>query len=169
MVTMACAACLQVASEDTVLFTAQVYADKLREASLAIVGSLHGEQLAIDKLAPLVRCPHLSQFWLSASVLSDDAHDLLLQKQQPQVKRLLLLKLTKTTRFQVCLPAGSCLRVTSGQLEVRACCGSWMRQQSGKLYRKASVSRAHPACSQHPVACSEGSGGALTCIASGAS
>jgi hypothetical protein len=33
----------------------------------------------------------------SCSLLSDDAHDLLLQKQQPQVKRLLLLKLTKTT------------------------------------------------------------------------
>jgi hypothetical protein len=39
-----------------------------------------------------VRCPHLSQFWLSASVLSDDADKRLLGALQPQLKRLLLLK-----------------------------------------------------------------------------
>jgi hypothetical protein len=75
----------QVTSEDTVLYTAQAYADKL-----AASGS--SSQLAVDALAPLVRCPHLSQFWLSASVLSDDADKLLLWGLQLQLKRLLLLK-----------------------------------------------------------------------------
>jgi hypothetical protein len=45
-----------------------------------------------ERLAPLVRCPHLSQFWLSASVLSGDADKLLLRGLQPQLKRLLLHK-----------------------------------------------------------------------------
>jgi hypothetical protein len=67
-----------------VLYTAQAYADKAATNSK--------RKQAINKLAPLVRCPHLSQFWLSASVLSDDANRLLLHKLQPQLKRLLLLK-----------------------------------------------------------------------------
>jgi hypothetical protein len=78
--------CTQVATEDIVLYTAQAYADKLAPTS-----SLQ-QAAAVNKLAPLVRCPHLSQLWLSASVLSDDADKLLLQGLQPQLKRLLLLK-----------------------------------------------------------------------------
>jgi hypothetical protein len=76
---------LQVASEDTVLYTAQSYVDNLAAAGRTV---LH----AVDRLAPLVRCPHLSQFWLSASVLSDDADKLLLRGLQHRLKRLLLLK-----------------------------------------------------------------------------
>jgi hypothetical protein len=45
----------------------------------------------VGKLAPLVRCPHLSQFWLSASVLSDTANKLLLRGLKPQLQQLLLL------------------------------------------------------------------------------
>jgi hypothetical protein len=87
-----CTVWLQVASEDTVLFTAQAYADKLGTAN-----HWDREGLALHTLAPLVRCPHLSQFWMSAAVLSDEARKLLLQKLQPQLKRLLFMKMTKTT------------------------------------------------------------------------
>jgi hypothetical protein len=76
---------LQVASEDTVLHTAQPYVDNLAAAG-------HEVLQAVDRLAPLVRCPRLSQFWLSASVLSDDADRLLLRGLQYRLKRLLLLK-----------------------------------------------------------------------------
>jgi hypothetical protein len=71
---------MQVASEETVLYTAQAYGDSL------------ATQTAVDKLAPLVRCPHLPHFWLSASILSSDADKLLLQRMQPQLKQLMLLK-----------------------------------------------------------------------------
>jgi hypothetical protein len=73
----------QVASEDTVLYTAQTYADKRQAGS-------RRQRLAVQKLTPLVRCPHLSQFWVMASALSDDADKLLLSRLQPQLKRLLL-------------------------------------------------------------------------------
>jgi hypothetical protein len=76
---------IQVASEDTVLHTAQAYTN-----SKAAAGC--DQQPLVDKLAPLVRCPHLSQFWLSAALLSGDADKLLLQGLQPQLKQLLLLK-----------------------------------------------------------------------------
>ena len=56
------------------------------------LGATGSQQQAVDRLAPLVRCPHLSQHWLSALVLSDDADKLLLRGLQPQLKRLLLLK-----------------------------------------------------------------------------
>ena len=46
----------------------------------------------MKKLAPLVRCPHPSHFWLSASYLSDDAYKLLLIETRPRLKELLLLK-----------------------------------------------------------------------------
>jgi hypothetical protein len=76
--------CMQVASEDTVTYTAQAYVKSLAAES-------DKAQLAGEKLAPLVRCPHLSHFWLSASVLSVDADKLLLRSLQPQLKQLLLL------------------------------------------------------------------------------
>ena len=77
----------QVASEDTVMYTAQTYVGN--RAKFSTIGS---RQQAVDRLAPLVRCPRLSQFWLSASVLSDDADKLLLRGLQPQLKRLMLLQ-----------------------------------------------------------------------------
>jgi hypothetical protein len=75
-----------------VLLTAQAYADRL--AGSGSNPAFHS--LVVKRLAPLVRCPHLSQLWLSASVLSDDADKLLLGK-QPQLKQLLLLKLASST------------------------------------------------------------------------
>jgi hypothetical protein len=55
--------------------------------------------VAQDRLAPLVRCPHLSQFWLTAAVLSDDAPKLLLSGLQTQLKRLILAQ--EVTRTQL--------------------------------------------------------------------
>lgn len=72
---------LQVASEDTVLYTAQQYVDNQPESC---------SKDAKSKLAPLVRCPHLSHFWLSASVASSDAPKLLLSELRPQLRHLLL-------------------------------------------------------------------------------
>jgi hypothetical protein len=46
----------QVASEDTVLYTAQTYKGKLTDTQQ--------RQMAQQLLAPLIRCPRLSQFWL---------------------------------------------------------------------------------------------------------
>jgi hypothetical protein len=60
-----------------VLFTAQAYVDNLAAAG-------GDTQQAVDTLAPLLRCPHLSQLWLSATVLSDDAPRMLLHALQPQ-------------------------------------------------------------------------------------
>lgn len=53
--------------------------------------------MAQDRLAPLVHCPHLSQFWLAAAALSDDAPRLLLGGLHPQLKRLLLAQLGSRT------------------------------------------------------------------------
>jgi hypothetical protein len=77
--------CLQVASEDTVLYTAQAYTEHLE-----LSGS--SSHPALNELARLVRCPHLSQYLLSASVLSIDADKLVLRRLQPQLMQLLLLK-----------------------------------------------------------------------------
>ena len=84
------------------LYTAQAYVDKQTNAAKETFGAtpmpVFGAQqasaghLAVDKLAPLVRCPHLSQFWLSALVLSDDADKLLMRGLQPQLERLLLVR-----------------------------------------------------------------------------
>jgi hypothetical protein len=79
----------QVASEDTILYTAQTYSNKLSSISRR----LHAK----DRLAPLVRCRHLSPFWVSASVLSDNAQNLLLWELKPQIKQLLLLNLGCST------------------------------------------------------------------------
>jgi hypothetical protein len=81
--------CIQVAPEDTVLFTARTYVDNLAAAGGDV-------QQAVNTLAPLVRCPHLSQLWLSASVLSDDTPQMLLHALQSQLKRLLQLKLARS-------------------------------------------------------------------------
>ena len=71
------------------LFTAQAYADRNPWVD-PITASV--------RLAPLIRCPHLSQFWLSASVLSNEPHKVLLRKlqhvglAQSQLQQLLLRK-----------------------------------------------------------------------------
>lgn len=88
----AAALLLQVTSEDTVLFTAQAYMDQQPAGD--------AKQLAAAKLAPLLRCPHLSQFWLSVSVLADHAGEQLLGALQPQLKRLLLRKLACSPQQQ---------------------------------------------------------------------
>jgi hypothetical protein len=106
---------MQVSSEDTVLFTAQTYSDRLEETSFSF-----NQQPELDKLTRLVRCPHLSQFWLSASVLSDNADKLLLRGLQPQLKRLLLLKLNHIT--------DTVLPVTAAEIEeyIPAAPASWL-------------------------------------------
>jgi hypothetical protein len=86
---------IQVDSEDTVLFTVCTYINRIAAGG---PGSGVGDtQPALDKLSPLVRCPHLSQFWLSAALLSDDNSMLLLRELQPQLKRLQLLKSSCST------------------------------------------------------------------------
>jgi hypothetical protein len=52
---------LQVASEDTVLYTADTYVRKITD--------LQQRQTAQQLLAPLVRAQHLSEFWLTAAAL----------------------------------------------------------------------------------------------------
>jgi hypothetical protein len=74
---------VQVASEDTVLYTARQY-----------ISNLDGEQYdqAQQQLARVTRCPHLSRFWLSGSVNSAEADDMLLADLQTQLRQLLLLR-----------------------------------------------------------------------------
>jgi hypothetical protein len=73
---------LQVASEDTVLYTAQRYVVRFRGEQRA-----HAERL----LAPLIRCPHLSRYWLAGSVNSTTADSMLLAELRPHLRRLLML------------------------------------------------------------------------------
>jgi hypothetical protein len=83
--------CVQVSSEATVLFTAQAYCDTppLRRYLIP--------QQSMDRLALQVRCPHLSQFWLSASVLGLSTGKPLLHELLPQLRKLLLLKQADST------------------------------------------------------------------------
>lgn len=50
---------IQVTTEDTVLFTAQAYLNAQPDPEQ--------RQAAVQQLAPLIRCPHLSRVWLSAA------------------------------------------------------------------------------------------------------
>jgi len=75
---------LQATSEDNVLYTAQKYVDSITDPQQW--------QAAAQKLAPLIRCPHVSTFWLSASVLSDDAPKLLLNQLSKQVGQLVMVQ-----------------------------------------------------------------------------
>lgn len=77
---------LQADSEDTIFHTAQAYFDNLPTWQLA---------QAQQRLAPLIRCQHLSGLWLTAAALSDDAPKLLLGDLQPQLKKLTLAKQTE--------------------------------------------------------------------------
>jgi len=67
-----------------VLSTAQKYVDNITDPQR--------KQAAAQKLAPLIRCPHVSLFWLSASVLSDDAPKLLLNQLSKQVGKLIMVQ-----------------------------------------------------------------------------
>jgi len=68
---------LQATSEDNVLYTAQKYVDNITDPQQ--------KHAAAQKLAPLIRCPHLSPFWLS-----DDAPKLLLNQLSKQVGKLIM-------------------------------------------------------------------------------
>jgi hypothetical protein len=55
------------------------------------------DQQIQERLGPLIRCQHLSQFWLLLSVVSDDAGQMPLAQLQPQLKRLLTLRSATVT------------------------------------------------------------------------
>jgi hypothetical protein len=76
-----------VASEDTVLFTAEAYVNNMPTETDE---ECTAKEAAKAKLAPLIRCPHLSQFWVAAAVLSEEAINLLLEKVENPVKQLLI-------------------------------------------------------------------------------
>lgn len=75
---------LQVHSEETILYTAQQYVDQLPQKDQSAVA---------QKPAPLIRCPHLSAFWLSVSVMSESAAKLVLFTQRTHVQKLLMMRL----------------------------------------------------------------------------
>jgi hypothetical protein len=77
---------LQVASEDTILYTAREYTSKLNLRQPA-----HAQH-ALKVLAPLVRCPQLSRYWLSGAVHAADHGQTLLSELRPQMWQLLLLR-----------------------------------------------------------------------------
>jgi hypothetical protein len=74
---------LQVASEDTVLYTARQYANKLKDAE---------QQRAQQLLAPLIRCPHLSHSCGSGAFHAAVDGRTLLSELRPQIGQLLLLR-----------------------------------------------------------------------------
>lgn len=71
---------LQVASEDTVLYTVQEYHNRLT--------SDDKRSSVLVKLVPLIRCQHLSMFWLGAAVLSPQTYRLVINLLQPKLKAL---------------------------------------------------------------------------------
>jgi hypothetical protein len=89
---------VQVASEDTVLYTAQAYVDKLKADSLGSADI----QLVQSKLAALVRCPQLSMIWRTAtaveSTVAENTQEQLLGGQQAQLRQLLLLQAPASQR-----------------------------------------------------------------------
>jgi hypothetical protein len=87
---------LQVASEDTVLYTAETYFRKgsWRQDSSFLSGAFQASKEAAYKqqLAWHIRCPHLSQFWLAAAAFSPDAGGMLLADLQPEIQQLFFVK-----------------------------------------------------------------------------
>jgi hypothetical protein len=73
-----------VSSEDNVLYTAQAWMDKQPVAEQAA---------AAAKLAPCIRCLQLSQLWLSALAISEDAADGLMQTYLKHIKQYYSLQL----------------------------------------------------------------------------
>lgn len=89
-------ACALVSSEDTVLYTVQRYLDKACLADTASGSDSDTIRQRIqERLGPLIRCQHLSHYWLTLSVLSDDADDMPLAQLKPQLKQLLLMRSVK--------------------------------------------------------------------------
>jgi hypothetical protein len=87
LLTFACD--LQVASEDTVLYTLQKYLKSIRCPA--------EKSVAKQRLASLVRSQHLSQFWLTTLVVSEKADYLGLSS----LEALLLLRSSKPAGSQV--------------------------------------------------------------------
>lgn len=59
------------------------------------------QQTAIrQRLAPLVRCHHLSQYWLAVSAMTAAAPELLLADLQPQLQQLLVLQAVRPGSVQ---------------------------------------------------------------------
>jgi hypothetical protein len=79
-----CVTALQVASEDTVLYTAREYLNGLGGEEQC----KRGQQL----LAPLIRCPHLSRYWLSGAVHAADDDSALLSELRSHMWQLLMLR-----------------------------------------------------------------------------
>ena len=84
MVPLLLAAVLQVASEDTVLYTARRYCSGLEDQEQ--------KQFAKEQLARVIRCQHLSHYWLSGLVNSAKLNAVLLAELRPQMRLLLLLR-----------------------------------------------------------------------------
>jgi hypothetical protein len=84
------------ACEDTVLYTAQAYHDANSRLRMTSLQSFSWRQ----QLSKLIRCPHLSGFWLTAAALASDAYrrQMLLGDWQPQVKQLLLAQQVEPRR-----------------------------------------------------------------------
>ena len=69
------------------LYTAQAYVNKIIDR--------HQHAAARQQLAPLIRCPQLSLYWLSASVYSPDAPNLLLSPSdgfRAELQKLLIMR-----------------------------------------------------------------------------
>lgn len=74
----------QVASEDTALSAVRTYVNSARSSV---------RQAARAALGPLIRCQHLSVYWLSACVLSEHGLGLLFTPFSKQLKKLLMARL----------------------------------------------------------------------------
>jgi hypothetical protein len=68
-----------------VLFTAEHYISHIRNSC-----DRSQWDFAKHQLARLTRCPHLSRYWLSASIAAEQAYMRLLADLRPQLRRLLL-------------------------------------------------------------------------------
>jgi hypothetical protein len=95
---------LQVASEDTVLYTVQRYMDSHCRARR---NKLSGDNYDDDgfegysrehiqkRLGPLLRCQHLSQYWLLLSAMSYGSYSMPLFQLERELKQLLTLRTLK--------------------------------------------------------------------------
>lgn len=75
---------MQVSTEDTVLFTAQRYVNSQEDQQQ--------RQAAEQQLAQLVRCPHLSHFWLTAALQAEQSRLLLVPLREQPLKLLAYLQ-----------------------------------------------------------------------------
>jgi hypothetical protein len=81
-------AAVQVASKDTVLTAAREYLIAHKSSAAAVAGML----------APLIRCQHLSMYWLTACALrADEGLSALFSPLKKQLKRLMLMRLADSS------------------------------------------------------------------------